>query len=1092
MVDARVYLQQLYCIDYDGIYHKISKPHPGTCVWLQQNNIFQSWIKGETSSLLFLYGFPGYGKTVLAKSVVQILRERTLSNSPFVSNTMRGSVVHHFCLDQDEKRKSSTFLLRSIIHQMVMIEPSLYKAILPYYTAMDWDFLSSSYTLWKIVKDMVSEIVSQPIYIVLDALDELSTDCKSEFLEQLVDLTSFLGRTGYRSPLKVFVTSRPEPLIKSLLSDSACKIELDTARNNEDLVSFVSTTVHEFATQNSFPSDLRDKICAEIIEKAQGMFLWASLAWESFKGSVAIWNQAAVGQQLKALQRLPSGLQPLYDRLLSQVNPRFVPELKRLFEWLVTAARPLSTAELAVVMAIHCHHKALSDVDMGFSIGEFIKQSCSNLVKVDDSGSVSLVHQSFKEYLTRKSEHFHSPATKSHQFQIDLGRAHSQALVSCFTYLCLDDITRLSERWPRGQVLREDAHARVKFCFLPYAALEWSLHLSLASDSDEVWLAFSRIKNLPPSWNLLCNFRIGLSFDGEENWELYNYGSATPLAIAVRSKFIIRKLVEAGTDINERWHGQTALFRCIRNTDMVDFLIGIKANPNVRDDSGSTPLLWATREHCLNIVKTLLKHPTVDRNMQDKDGRTALHWATRWDWTTVEAILDLLLGDDLIDVNLSDRDGRTPVAFAAYWGKEHAVKRLLRSPKLSLERGDVFGESPLICAAQQNWEAIVQGMVERVKNLSQHEDRDHRGIIHWTVINRWNEVLALVLNKPGCRINKIDARGMTALHYAAEEGNYSAARLLLKNGAIADIMDNTGKTPLHVAAKYCSTQILRLLLLERNLDVNEQDADGRTVMHWVAAVDSTPVVHLLLEQGADVNLRDQDGRTPLHVAVFCGCYQVLLVLLDSGELDVNKTDRSGNTILDLAMRMFSPSIVLDLRRRGCICSNYTPVLQSSVMYSSSTMEDKLQEQWDYRTDHTRSFNSTTTPYFERYASDPSSNHSSALVYFDIHHSFETWYPLYLKSNNIRRATCLGKLLDIYTTKIGSCKDYGTFLIKQMLDENGEYWCDVCRSDGAVCRDNSEVLRSAHSKYLYDLKYDQRNKELAKRNRTDDANETIES
>ena len=1036
-----------------------------------------------------MYSWPGFGKTVLVKSAIQDLIEQNPSNLPFVSTTIRGSVVHHFCSDQDEKRKSSIFLLRSIIHQIVMIEPSLYKAILPYYTAMDWEFLSSSYTLWKIIKEMASGIVSKPIYLVLDALDELSTDCRCEFLEQLVDFTSFLGRIKHGSPFKLFVTSRPEPQIKGLLTDSACKIELDTARNKQDLVNFVSTTVYEFATRNSFPSDLTDKICAEIIEKAQGMFLWASLAWESFKGGVAIWNHTAVGQQLKALQGLPSGLQPLYDQLLSQVNPRFVPELKRLFEWLVTAARPLSTAELAVVMALQSHHQALSDIDVAFSIVEFIKQSCPNLVRVDDSGSVSLVHQSFKEYLMQRSEHTHSPTTTYHPFQINLGRAHSQALVSCFTYLCLDDITRLSERWPHGQVLKEDAPARVNFRFLAYAALEWSSHLSVANDSDEVWLTFRRIVKLPPALRLLRNFSVGLSFDGELIWQLHYYDPPTPLSIAVdaRSKFIIGKLVKAGTDINERWHGQTALFRCVRNTDMVDFLIGLKADPNIRDDSGSTPLSWATREHRLHIVKTLLKHPGVDRNMQDKDGRTALHWATRWDWTTVEAILDVLLGDELIDVNLPDRDGRTPVAFAAYWGKELAVKRLLRSPKLSLERGDIFGESPLICAAQQNWENIVQGMLERLENLSQHEDRDHRGIIHWTVINRWNEALARVLNKPGCRINKIDARGMTALHYSAEEGNYYAARLLLKNGAIADIMDNVGKTPLHVAAKCCSTQILRLLLLERNLDVNEQDADGRTVMHWVAAVDSTSVVHLLLEQGADLALRDQDGRTPMHVAAFCGCHQVLCVLLGSREFDINKTDGSGNTILDLALRADSPTMILDLRRRGGICSNDTAVLQSPFVYSSSTVEEMTQEQSGSRTDHPLSYEEARFRKRERFVSE----HSTALVTFDIHYSFDTWYPLYLKLNNIRRPTCLGKLLDIYATKIGPCEDYGKSLIEQMLDDNAMYWCDVCESDGIVCRENSEVLWKAHIKYLYDRKYAQRQKELAQRNRREDADAAIE-
>ena len=1103
LAEAAPYLQQLYCVDYEGVFLKVSNPYVGTCFWLTENPTFVEWKKSERSSLCWLYGFPGYGKTVLAKSVVQSLT--TAGNS----NSRSPLVVHFFCLDQDERRKSSLYLLKSILHQILVAEPGLCKMMEPYRATTNWEFLQSSTTLWKIFREISAAFLkTRPLYIVLDALDELSLDCREDFIKDLLDFISQMERTTTPQRLKMFVTSRPESQFQNLFSGQAFKIELDTARNKQDLTTFVSETVDDFARKNSFPPHLGHKIRIEIVDKAQGMFLWASLAWESFKEGVAVWSQSAVEQQLKGLQGLPSGLHPLYQRLLSQVNPRWVPELKRLFVWLVAAVRPVSTSELAVALALRSHHRVVTEIDVAFSIPQFIKRSCPNLVKIDDFGFVSLVHQSFKEFLIQSDQPGVSAGTALPLFYVDVGAAHAELLTSCFNYLRLDDVCALSERWPHDQVLNEGAKARVKFCFLAYAALEWGPHFRLAKDSDEVWLAFKRVTSRPASLNLMGNFFIQLSATGDENWKLANHEprSAFSIALDVRSKMAVRRLVEDGADINEG----SPLHRCVRDSDMLEYLLQLGADPNNQGGFECPPLLWAVREQHLPVVKALLKNPNTSVNMQDLDGRTVLHWATRWDWTTVETILDELLNDDRIDVNIADKSGRTPVAFAAYWGKEIAVKRLLLSPKLSLEKGEILGESPLVSAAQQCWKNIVLGMLNRVKDLSHHEDRDHRGIIHWVVINRWDEGLRLVLNKPGCRINKIDARGMTALHYAAEEGNYFAARLLLKSGAMADIMDNTGKTPAHVAAQCFWTQILRLMLLERNLDVNEQDASGRTIMHWVATVDSTAVIHLLLDQGADLTLRDQDGRTPMHVAAFCRCRSVLTLLLDNLEgYEINSTDASGNTILHLAVRAGSNSIVADLIRRGGLLVNKRNSFGETALDCAGRWSEMAQQLLDigaryvstnspfavhlengddtppaYRGQASVSSTDSIPRTSNNYRGSPNYTPSilGSLVVFDFRRGFEDWEAWFLEKNHVTRPLCRGRLMDIYATRIGSCHDYASYIAKDMIGEDASYRCEVCNSDGKVCRENSAALNEAYVKLVYEMKYAKMAENNEKRNK----------
>lgn len=46
--------------------------------------------------------------------------------------------------------------------------------------------------------------------------------------------------------------------------------------------------------------------------------------------------------------------------------------------------------------------------------------------------------------------------------------------------------------------------------------------------------------------------------------------------------------------------------------------------------------------------------------------------------------------------------------------------------------------------------------------------------------------------------------------------------------------------------------------------VNEPDAEGMTLLHWACDRGHQQAVSLLLDYGADVNLQDAEGQTPLH------------------------------------------------------------------------------------------------------------------------------------------------------------------------------------------------------------------------------------
>jgi len=83
---------------------------------------------------------------------------------------------------------------------------------------------------------------------------------------------------------------------------------------------------------------------------------------------------------------------------------------------------------------------------------------------------------------------------------------------------------------------------------------------------------------------------------------------------------------------------------------------------------------------------------------------------------------------------------------------------------------------------------------------------------------------------------------------------------------IASLLATTAfADPIHVAAAAGDLAAIRAEL-DKGVDVNAKDNEGRTPLHYAAKYATKQVVELLIPNGADVNAKDEDGWTPLHFA----------------------------------------------------------------------------------------------------------------------------------------------------------------------------------------------------------------------------------
>jgi uncharacterized protein len=203
-------------------------------------------------------------------------------------------------------------------------------------------------------------------------------------------------------------------------------------------------------------------------------------------------------------------------------------------------------------------------------------------------------------------------------------------------------------------------------------------------------------------------------------------------------------------------------------------------------NSSRAPLADAAEKMDRTAVRTLVKQrAAVDASQVD--GMTALHWASHHD---DREIAELLLKAGA-NVNAANRYGVTPLSLACTNGSGTMVELLLTAgadANLALPGG----ETPLMTASRT-------GTLTAVKALLAH----------------------------GARVDaKDEARGQTALMWAAAEGHAGVARALLEAGADLRARVPSGLTPLLFAVREGQSEVVRVLL-KAGADVNEiVPADG--------------------------------------------------------------------------------------------------------------------------------------------------------------------------------------------------------------------------------------------------------------------------
>ncbi|KAH7372269.1 hypothetical protein BKA66DRAFT_175722 [Pyrenochaeta sp. MPI-SDFR-AT-0127] len=431
----------------------------GTGRWLLSDPVFKRWKDDSASSILWLHGIPGSGKSKLVSIVIE----------DAIKSFRAGDIPHpvyFYCSRNpgEPTRSEPSAILASIARQLSGLGPGgplLSPTVKVYADKEEEAFASGSLRIEDSCSLILKLIERHSLTtIIIDAMDECDPRKRGELLNALTQILRDSSNL-----VKVFVSSRNDHDIVLRLKDYP-NLEIESQRNSSDIAMFVKSRTRqliqheELLCYSDSKAEMEKFIVEKVIEGASGMFRWASMQLQyicSFDIDADIKD---------CLGRLPPDLHTLYTEIYGMLTSKpgkfHCAIVKNILHWLLCAQRTLSTEEFLAAVSV--------DLQTGNGYipmtKDLVLKICNNFVVFDSQlDTFRFAHLSVREFLEKRSEYASSI---------------SNALVAKY---CLCNIFSISTNHTTMALLRELGwrNDKVQSQYLrAYSIWLWAPHCKLA------------------------------------------------------------------------------------------------------------------------------------------------------------------------------------------------------------------------------------------------------------------------------------------------------------------------------------------------------------------------------------------------------------------------------------------------------------------------------------------------------------------------------------------------------------------------------------------------------------------------------------
>ena len=439
----------------------------------------------------------------------------------------------------------------------------------------------------------------------------------------------------------------------------------------------------------------------------------------------------------------------------------------------------------------------------------------------------------------------------------------------------------------------KDGRTPLHFAGREIESMEWLLAHNLEVDAKD---AFGETALMTAARSGSANV-VGLLLSHKADPQLRDNFKKTALHRAAEggSVSVAQSLLEKDISIidyldDKKW---SALHIAIQNfnTDFARALVLRQPhiNINLQDKDGNTPLLLAIKKH--EAFANFLIESGADTELRNKAGETALLVAVRdSDENLWKSLLDRPNGSKI------DAGGGTyPTALhvAAAIGEGETVKQLVNRGANVNAVGGVY-RTALQAAAASGFDDIVEYLLEK------GADASVTGGLFSNALSAamYSGTFEIVpkLNDRGAAINVQDGQGRTAIHLAAWRCSWDVIEWLKNRDSDLSVKDHQARTILHHAAMGGNHDVVaRLLNDEGTRQLNVEDIDGWTPLHWACRSQGNKEVVQLLMNGINPRQPTRHGWTPESISIFHDAKSLLPIMSSAhAELDQSHyTDDSG-------------------------------------------------------------------------------------------------------------------------------------------------------------------------------------------------------
>ena len=200
-------------------------------------------------------------------------------------------------------------------------------------------------------------------------------------------------------------------------------------------------------------------------------------------------------------------------------------------------------------------------------------------------------------------------------------------------------------------------------------------------------------------------------------------------------------------------------------------------------------------------------------------------------WNKVDQIRALIESGHASAMDRDD-DGITPLHLAAITGRVPVCTYLIEQGAEVNVFGGIVPATPLQWAARNGLVKIIDLLIQHGANPRLVDPQDF-SCVHSVTHSSDHWALLYILCQPDIGVDERDHMGLTALHWAAQQGDERSTEVLLKFGA----------------------------------DPNAADHNGLTALHWAASSGNASCISQLLEAGADIRAKNRDHRKAQEMAV---------------------------------------------------------------------------------------------------------------------------------------------------------------------------------------------------------------------------------